>query len=194
MGAIDKIESIRYAVGAFQRHAQMVRDVRDGLSEINDTEKDKYLPVLDSLSNGIYIIVKEAYEHGASLSPDEQKDFYKIKFRLTSVASSLFNLRNGRYNDFEEIYGIITNEKQSSVLPIDSTGLGLIEDAVNTIEGLEGFEREKVIELGDIVLRYIFLALEDIYNPNPDAPSGSDSDFITDRDIVLPGLVDSFKK
>ncbi|MCK5290035.1 MAG: hypothetical protein KAJ56_03740, partial [Candidatus Aenigmarchaeota archaeon] len=70
-------------------------------------------------------------------------------------------------------------------------------NAFNIIKNLEGSEKDKAIEFGDIVLRGVYHASKSIYNPETDSQSaiasGSDSDYITDRDDVLPALVDSFK-
>ena len=190
--------NILYDAGAFRKHVQVVRNVRTEFYAMPDAEKDKFGPILDSFSRGMYALVKDVHEYGKSLSPEEQDSFSIAEDGLVMTAYSLFNFRNGMYEKFDDIYGAITNEKLSSDLHIPCRGILFLLSAFNIIKNnFEGSERDKAIEFGDTVLRNIYHASVEIYDPETDPmltiSSGSDSDYITDRDDVLPDLVDCFK-
>ncbi|MCK5234659.1 MAG: hypothetical protein KAJ88_02345 [Candidatus Aenigmarchaeota archaeon] len=189
---------IKYDVGAFQKHAQMVRDARDEFLKIEDAQRNELGPILDIISTGMHALVKEVYEYGQFLPLEEEEDFSIVEEGLARTAYSFFNLRNGVYKDLECIYGIIANEELSSDLhiPRPDTVMSLLS-AVKRIINLEDGERDKAIELGDKVFRGIYHASKSIYDPETDPQSviapGSDSEYITHREKVLPALADSFK-
>ena len=188
-------EDILYDGVAFRKHAQTVKNVKDDLLRNGDAQG--LGPMLDVLSRGMYMLVKDVYGYGKDLPPEKQDTFSIVEDGLAMTAYSLFNFRKGVYEDFEKPYSVIANEKLSSDLHVPCRGTLFLLNAVNIIKNLEGSERDKAIELGDIVLRGMYHASESIYNPETDPQliigSGSNSDFPTDRDEVLPDLAEIFK-
>lgn len=191
--------NIFYDAGAFRTQVGIVWKVRDEFYDMPDAEKNKLGPVLDSLSRGMYALVKDVHEYGKSLPLEGQDSFSIAKDGLVMTAYSLFNFKNDMYKKFDDTYSAIINEKLSSDLHIPCRGILFLFSAFNIIKNnFEGSERDKAIELGDIVLRGIYHASVEIYDPETDPrltiSSGSDSDIIIDRDETLFELAESFKK
>ncbi|MCK4809107.1 MAG: hypothetical protein KAS90_05775 [Candidatus Aenigmarchaeota archaeon] len=206
MNAIDYTEDvlrIPYDGVAFRKHAQTIQNVKDNFLRNEDAQK--LGPMLDVLSRGMYMLVKDVYRYGEALLlecdgslPLHERDIFSIvQDGLGMTAYSFFNFRNGKYENFDEIYSVIANKKLTLDVHVSSNGTVFLLNAFNIINNLKGSEKDKAIEIGDILLRGMYHASESIYNPETDPQyvigSGSDSDYITDRDEVLPKLVESFK-
>jgi len=193
----EDVLRIPYDGVAFRKHAQTIQDVKDDFLQMDALQRDKFGPMLDVLSRGMYMLVKDVYEYGESLPSDKQYLFSKVEDGLAMTAYSFFNFRKGVYEDFEKLYSVIANEKLASDLHVPYRGTLFLLNAVNIIKNLEDSKKGKAIEIGDIVLRGMYHASESIYNPETDPQSvigsGSNSDYFTDRDKVLPKLAESFK-
>ncbi len=208
MGMIKDTEPvlrIPYDVGAFEEHTQMIRNAKDGFLEMEDVQRKKLGPMLDVLSRGMYMLVKDVYRYGealllecgVSLPPYEREHFSIVQDGLEMTAHSFFNFRNGKYENFDEIYSVIANEKLALDVHVPCRGTLFLLNAFNIIKNLEDSEKDKAIKIGDIVLRGMYHASKSIYDPETDPQhvigSGSDSDFSIDKYKVLPKLVESFK-
>ncbi|NOQ38289.1 hypothetical protein GQ472_05350 [archaeon] len=197
----EHVLRIPYDVGAFEEHAQMVRDVKDDLLRNGDAQR--LGPMLDALSIGMCMLVKDVYRYGealllecgGSLPPHERNIFSIVQDGLEMTAYSFFNFRNGKYEDFDDIYSVIANEKLASDVHVPYRGTLFLLNAFNIIKNLEGSEKDKAIEIGDIVIRGIYHASDDIFNPKTYLQSviSSGSDYTTKRDEVLPALAKIFK-
>jgi len=188
---------ILYDGVAFRKHAQTIQDVRDDFLQMDALQRNKFGPMLDVVSRGMYMLVKDVYEYGESLPSDKQDLFSIVKDGLAMTAYSLFSFRKGVYKDFDKVYSVIANKKLSLDLHVPCRGTLFLLNAFNIIKNLEDTEKDKAIEIGDTVLRGMYHASESIYNPETDPQSvigsGSDSDYDTDRNQVLPKLAESFK-
>ncbi len=209
MNAIDYTEDvlrIPYDGVAFRKHAQTIQDVRDDFLQMDVAQRNKFGPILDVLSRGMYMLVKDVYRYGealllecdGSLPPHERDIFSIVQDGLEMTAYSFFNVRNGKYEKFDDICGVIANEKLALDLHVSCNGTLFLLNAFNIIKNLEDSEKDKAIEIGDTVLQSMYHASQEIYNLETDSDyvigSGSDNDYITDRDEVLPKLAESFKR
>lgn len=200
----EDVLSIPYDVGAFEEHAQMVRDAKDDFLQMDALQRDKLGPMLDVLLKGMYMLVKDVYRYGevlllecgGSLPPQERDIFSIIQDGLEMTAYSFFNFMNGKYEEFDDVYSVIANEKLASDVHVPCRGTLFLLNAFNIIKNLKGSERDKAIEIGDIVLWGMYHASDDIFNPKTYLQSviSSGFDYTTKRDMVLPALAESFKK
>ena len=208
MNAIDYTEDvlrIPYDGVAFRKHAQTIQDVRDDFLQMDVAQRNKFGPILDVLSRGMYMLVKDVYRYGealllecdGSLPPHERDIFSIVQDGLEMTAYSFFNFRNGKYEDFEKLYSVIANGKLSSDLHVPCRGTLFLLNAFNIINNLKGSEKDKAIEIGDTVLQSMYHVSQEIYKPETDPQyvigSGSDNDYDTVRNEVLPKLAECFK-
>ena len=149
-GRVDapKNLDVTYDVGAFQEHAQIVRNVWHEFRLMYKTQQNTFGPLLDSLSIGMYLSIKSLYDmenESKVFSDDLDKD---IKDLLLDVSEFPENFNEQfefehKKEYAENIYDVFYEVKGSAQLL----------DTIKTILSLEEQDKQIMLQLAPLILK-----------------------------------------